>query len=205
MLLLICNNQLLEWKDRKITRYQSPRRLRAKFTHRTNLRFMLSVFRPCREQSHAGVTYTNAVAFGYAGYGNKPTTIPLILSVRTPFPLAEEGEESTLTTRHSFIQMTKLSNVRGRITYISSHAKQEHLYAVYETTERSYWTELARCSQQEFKKSGVEGNCIEARELIIALPESLYEQGMPDMLLKSFTDKFKEKYGVLQHFTTISV
>lgn len=173
-----------------------PRRLRAKYTPRTNLRFMLSVFRPCREQSHAGVTYTNAVAFGYAGYGNKPTTIPLILSVRTPFPLAEEGEESTLTTRHSFIQMTKLSNVRGRITYISSHAKQEHLYAVYETTERSYWTELARCSQQEFKKSGVEGNCIEARELIIALPESLYEQGMPDMLLKSFTDKFKEKYGV---------
>ena len=196
MLLLICNNQLLEWKDRKITRYQSPRRLRAKYTPRTNLRFMLSVFRPCREQSHAGVTYTNAVAFGYAGYGNKPTTIPLILSVRTPFPLAEEGEESTLTTRHSFVQMTKLSNVRGRITYISSHAKQEHLYAVYETTERSYWTELARCSQQEFKKSGVEGNCIEARELIIALPESLYEQGMPDMLLKSFTDKFKEKYGV---------
>ena len=196
MLLLICNNQLLEWKDRKITRYQSPRRLRAKYTPRTNLRFMLSVFRPCREQSHAGVTYTNAVAFGYAGYGNKPTTIPLILSVRTPFPLAEEGEESTLTTRRSFIQMTKLSNVRGRITYISSHAKQEHLYAVYETTERSYWTELARCSQQEFKKSGVEGNCIEARELIIALPESLYEQGMPDMLLKSFTDKFKEKYGV---------
>ena len=196
MLLLICNNQLLEWKDRKITRYQSPRRLRAKYTPRTNLRFMLSVFRPCREQSHAGVTYTNAVAFGYAGHGNKPTTIPLILSVRTPFPLAEEGEESTLTTRHSFIQMTKLSNVRGRITYISSHAKQEHLYAVYETTERSYWTELARCSQQEFKKSGVEGNCIEARELIIALPESLYEQGMPDMLLKSFTDKFKEKYGV---------
>ena len=196
MLLLICNNQLLEWKDRKITRYQSPRRLRAKYTPRTNLRFMLSVFRPCREQSHAGVTYTNAVAFGYAGYGNKPTTIQLILSVRTPFPLAEEGEESTLTTRHSFIQMTKLSNVRGRITYISSHAKQEHLYAVYETTERSYWTELARCSQQEFKKSGVDGKCIEAREFIIALPESLYEQSMPDMLLKSFTDKFKEKYGV---------
>ena len=92
-------------------------------------------------------------------------------------------EESTLTTRHSFIQITKLSNVRGRITYISSHAKQEHLYAVYETTERSYWTELARCSQQEFKKSGVEGKCIEARELIIALPESLFEQGMPILCL----------------------
>ena len=142
------------------------------------------------------MTYTNVVAFGYAGYGNEFTTISLILSVHTPFQLSEEGEESTLTTRHSFIQMTKLSNVRGRITYISSHAKQEHLYAVYETTDRNYWTELARCSQREFKKSGVDGKCIEARELIIALPESLYEQGMPDMLLKSFTDKFKEKYGV---------
>ena len=169
--------------------------MRAKYTPRTNLRFMLSVFRPCRGQSHAGVTYTNAAAFDYAEYGNDFTP-PLILSVHTPFLLSEEGEESTLTTRHSFIQMTKLSNVQGRITYISSHAKQEHLYAVYETTDRSYWTELARCSQQEFKKSGVNGKCIEARELIIALPESLYEQGMPDILLRSFTDKFKEKYGV---------
>ena len=77
-----------------------------------------------------------------------------------------------------------------------SYLSQEHLYAVYETTERSYWTELARCSQQEFKKSGADGKCIEARELIIALPESLFEQGLPNILLKSFTDKFKEKYGV---------
>ena len=62
--------------------------------------------------------------------------------------------------------MSKLTNVRGRITYISSHAKQENLYAVYETTERSYWTELARYNQQEFKKSNTPGKCIEARELI---------------------------------------
>ncbi len=61
--------------------------------------------------------------------------------------------------------MSKLHNVRGRITYISSHAKQENLYAVYETTDRHYWTELARFNQQEFLKSGTEGKCIEAREL----------------------------------------
>ena len=52
--------------------------------------------------------------------------------------------------------MSKLHNVRGRITYISSHAKQENLYAVYETTDRHYWTELARFNQQEFLKSGTE-------------------------------------------------
>lgn len=92
--------------------------------------------------------------------------------------------------------MSKLPDVRGRITYISSHAKQENLYAVYETTNRHYWTELAKCSQQEFQKSGTEGKCIEAREFIIALPESFPNLYDPDKLLQLFTDRFKEKYGV---------
>ena len=34
--------------------------------------------------------------------------------------------------------MSKLPDVRGRITYISSHAKQENLYAVYETADRQH-------------------------------------------------------------------
>ena len=92
--------------------------------------------------------------------------------------------------------MSKLHNVRGRITYISSHAKQENLYAVYETTDRHYWTELARFNQQEFLKSGTEGKCNEARELIIALPESFPDLYDPDRLLQMFTNRFKEKYGV---------
>ena len=96
--------------------------------------------------------------------------------------------------RNSFIQMTKLSNVKGRITYISSHAKQENLYAVYETTERKFWRELAKCNQEEFVKSGTEGKCIEARELIIALPESFTEY-QPDRLLQLFTYHFKQNYG----------
>ena len=97
--------------------------------------------------------------------------------------------------RNSFIQMSKLTNLKGRINYISSHARQENLYAVYETTDRKFWTELAKCNQEEFKKSGTEGKCIEARELIIALPESFvdYEQ---DKLLKLFTEHFKQNYGV---------
>ena len=92
--------------------------------------------------------------------------------------------------------MSKLHNVRGRITYISSHAKQENLYAVYETTDRHYWTELAKFNQQEFLKSGTEGKCIEARELIIALPESFPDLYDHDRLLQMFTNRFKEKYGV---------
>ncbi len=67
---------------------------------------------------------------------------------------------------------------------------------VYETTDRHYWTELARFNQQEFLKSGTEGKCIEARELIIALPESFPDLYDPDRLLQLFTNRFKEKYGV---------
>ena len=97
--------------------------------------------------------------------------------------------------RNSFIQMSKLTNLKGRINYISSHARQENLYAVYETTDRKFWTELAKCNQEEFKKSGTEGKCIEARELIIALPESFVDYD-PDKLLKLFTEHFKQNYGV---------
>ena len=97
--------------------------------------------------------------------------------------------------RNSFIEMSKLTNLKGRINYISSHARQENLYAVYETTDRKFWTELAKCNQEEFKKSGTEGKCIEARELIIALPESFVDYE-PDKLLKLFTEYFKQNYDV---------
>ena len=98
--------------------------------------------------------------------------------------------------RHSFIQMSKLSNVKGRISYITSHAKQENLYATYRTADNEFWSNLARESQQEFKRSGTEGKCIEARELIIALPESFPDLYNPDKLLRLFTDCFKEKHNV---------
>ena len=100
-----------------------------------------------------------------------------------------------LIVRNSFIQISKLTNVKGRIHYISSPARQENLYAVFETTERKFWTELAKCNQMEFKKSGANGKCIEARELIIALPESFVEYD-PEVLLQIFTEQFKEVYNM---------
>ena len=98
--------------------------------------------------------------------------------------------------RNSFIEMAKLHNLSGRITYISSNAKQEYLYEVYATEpDRAFWRELAKCNQEEFEKSGTNGKCIEARELMIALPESFINYDH-DYLLKKMVDKFKEKYGV---------
>ena len=97
--------------------------------------------------------------------------------------------------RHSFIQMSKLPNVKGRISYITSHAKQENLYATYRTADNTFWKNLARESQQEFQRSGTTGKCIEARELIIALPE-IYTTFDPQQVLEEFTNKFRQQYGV---------
>ena len=97
--------------------------------------------------------------------------------------------------RHSFIQMSKLPNVKGRISYITSHARQENLYATYRTADNEFWSNLARESQQEFKRSGTEGKCIEARELIIALPE-VYIRYEPQEVLEDFTEEFHRRYGV---------
>lgn len=69
------------------------------------------------------------------------------------------------------------------------------MYAVYDTAPLKFWNMLAKESQREFLKSGTEGKCIEARELIIALPES-YVEFEPDWVLKTFTDSFKETHGV---------
>ncbi len=97
--------------------------------------------------------------------------------------------------RHSFIQMSKLPNVKGRISYITSHARQENLYATYRTADSTFWSNLARESQQEFQRSGTEGKCIEARELIIALPE-VYTEYEPQQVLTDFTEEFRRRYGV---------
>ena len=98
--------------------------------------------------------------------------------------------------RHSFIQMSKLSNVKGRISYVSDPKRQEYLYATFSTREdMTFWNDLAKECQEEFKRFGTEGKCIEARELIIALPEE-YTQFDPKRVLREFTEQFKKRYDV---------
>ncbi len=98
--------------------------------------------------------------------------------------------------RHSFIRMTKLTDVRGRVDYISNPKRQEHLYATYSTVKPEFWQYLSEQAQHDFWKSNQKtGKCIEGRELIIALPESLREKD-PNLLLQLFTETFRQKYGV---------
>lgn len=45
------------------------------------------------------------------------------------------------------------------------------------------------------RRSGADGKCIEARELIIALPEA-YTQYDPQQVLENFTEEFHRRYKV---------
>lgn len=53
----------------------------------------------------------------------------------------------------------------------------------------------SKSETEALQRSGAEGKCIEARELIIALPE-VYTQYEPQQVLEDFTDEFRRRYGV---------
>jgi hypothetical protein len=92
--------------------------------------------------------------------------------------------------------MSKVTNVIGKVCYISSSDRQEYLYAVHDTSLSSgFWKQLADYNQLQFKKSGAHGSCIEARQLIIALP-SEFTRYDPSMIPTLFANHFKEKYEV---------
>ena len=157
-------------KTKKNAPNWSPRRLRAKYTHCTNL-----------------AVYVNEY---FASQGRLAGRV----SARAR-ENANRNERGKCMGRNVYVHMTKLHNVKGRITYIISYAKQENLYAVYETCERPFWRKLAAENQKDFLKSGTSGTCIEAREFIIALPENFTKYN-PNELLREYTEFFKENYGV---------
>ena len=150
-----------------------PSALRAKYTHHTNFVYALRIS-PCREQTadrRIG-SYTGA----YAPTHNK---------------VGESWGRRMLIGRHSFIRQSKLSNVAGRIDYISNPKRQEYLYATYQTEGATpeFWKNLAIENQLDFKASGSAGKCIEGREFIIALPESFVQYRSGDVV-RIFTEDF---------------
>ena len=146
------------------------------------------------QKSLCGCQKTTAVIRPDTGIGSQYAAY--LQKKRRHLTIRQRKGESIYMRRNSFIEMAKLHNLSGRITYISSHAKQEHLYEVYATEpDRAFWRELAKCSQEEFAKSGTNGKCIEARELMIALPESFINHDH-DELLKRMVDGFKDRYGM---------
>lgn len=98
--------------------------------------------------------------------------------------------------RHTFARLYKIPDLKGKIDYISNPQRQEHLFATYDTAvDERFWDYLAGENQKDFMASGASGKCIEAREWVIALPESFKEYD-PQLLLKLFVDRFVSEYGL---------
>ena len=93
----------------------------------------------------------------------------------------------------SHIASNQASNLAD--TGAALQGKEATTESATELPDKEFWREIAKCNREEFEKSGTNGKCIEARELIITLPESFINYDH-DYLLKKMVDEFKEKYGV---------
>ncbi len=169
--------------------YTSPRRLRAKYTPSHKSSICSLCISPCWELPPTG-GYVRRRAT-YVAYSLHIRKYLILISCSFVLGRYRKGEAHAKKFIYSDDEAPQCP---GKNLLYFKPKKQENLYAVYETTERSFWSDLAKCNHAEFKKSGTEGKCIEARELIIALPESFTEYP-PDKLLQIFTDHFRQTYG----------
>lgn len=89
-----------------------------------------------------------------------------------------------------YLSSRKLTNVKGRINYITNEKKQENIIDYHNTTDIDFWRMLAKESQQRHKEVSAGGKCCESRELIIGIPQD------SRVTAKEICDTFKEKYKV---------
>ena len=84
-----------------------------------------------------------------------------------------------LIGRHSFIRQSKLSDVAGRIDYISNPKRQEHLYATYQTEGATpeFWKNLARENQLDLRREERQGNVSKGVSLLLHFPKVLFSIG----------------------------
>lgn len=89
-----------------------------------------------------------------------------------------------------YLSSRKLTNVKGRLKYISDEDRQENIIDYYNTTDDEFWKLLAKENQLRHKEVNARGKCCEARELIVGIPYEL------DITAKQLCDIFKSKYKV---------
>ena len=95
----------------------------------------------------------------------------------------------------SYVSNRKLTNVIGRLDYISNEERQENIVEFYNSQDLDFWKKLAKENREQFKiTSHAKRNRkpVEAREFIIALPQNIDTRN----LAKELCDDFYQKYGV---------
>lgn len=89
-----------------------------------------------------------------------------------------------------YLDSRKLTNVKGRIKYITNKDKQENIVDYFNTADNEFWKMLAKENQERHRQVKAGGKCCEARELIIGIPQSA------TITAEQIGNTFKNKYGV---------
>lgn len=105
-----------------------------------------------------------------------------------------------------YVRATALPNICGRIDYVASAHRQEHLLASYDGAadllDGQFWQQLAKESRAAFEqfgtktRDGKELKCCEGRELMIQLSNALLDRMTPDEIVKTVAEAFQTKLGV---------
>lgn len=89
-----------------------------------------------------------------------------------------------------YLDSRKLTNVKGRIKYITNKDKQENIVDYFNTADNEFWKMLAKENQERHRQVKAGGKCCEARELIIGIPQNA------TITAEQICNTFKNKYGV---------
>lgn len=133
----------------------------------------------------------------YAAYWKSPNKV--WLSVHRQDRYGGKGGYMEETAVYGRLQ--PISDVVGRVDYISNHDRQECLLAVAGQRDPDFWRLLAEDSQQAWRESGgdrKEKRACEAREIQLLLPRKVLDMGPSEQkdMLQSMEQMLREKYGM---------
>lgn len=98
-----------------------------------------------------------------------------------------------------YVRHTVLTDLGGRIDYISSPKRQENLLAVHDgaadKAEGTYWRQLAAECQEASKYTAAGKKTVEGRELHLALSNSLLGRMTPDEIARELAVSFEQRYN----------
>lgn len=98
-----------------------------------------------------------------------------------------------------YARQTALTNIGGRIDYISNPNRQEHLLAAYDgaadLADGTYWRQLALECQEASKYTAAGKRTVEGREIHFAVSNSLLDRMTPGEIVKVIAADFQEKYN----------
>lgn len=113
--------------------------------------------------------------------------------------------------RNIVAKMQRLSNLCGRIDYLSNPKRQEHLFCSFDTAANieNFWKLYSQNSRNQFRKFGnnnESNKCLEAREVILPLPKEFQQKELNEKakelsasLLQKTIENFQRRFPEIEH------